>query len=346
MIDISTILKWKPKDKWLEIKTIDAHTEGEPLRIVISGIPFLEGETVLDKRNYMMKKFDHVRKAIMLEPRGHNDMYGAIIVDPDNKDSDFGVIFMHNEGYSTGCGHAVIAISKVLVETGVIKLNEPETEINMDVPSGTIKAFVKSKNKEVSSVRFINVPSFVEKLDAEIMTPKFGLINYDLAFGGAYYAIVNGRNLDLSINSTTSEFIDVGMEMKHSIIKEIKIEHPTIADMNFLYGIIFTFKPLDKKNHSRNVCVFANGEVDRSPTGTGVSARAAVHFKRGEIELKEALTIESILGSTFNVSVLEETNIGSLNAIISEVEGTANIIGKHTFWIDPDDDIGQGFMLS
>ena len=345
MIDISSISKWSPKNKWLEINTIDAHTEGEPLRIVISGLPILKGETVLEKRNYMMKKFDYVRKAIMLEPRGHADMYGAIIVEPDKKDSDFGVIFIHNEGYSTGCGHAVIGISKVLVETGVIKLNEPKTEINMDVPSGTIKAFVKSKNKKVSSVRFINVPSFVEKLDAEIMTPTLGLIKYDLAFGGAYYAIVNGRNFNLSINSTISEFIDIGMEIKHTIIKEVKIEHPTIADMNFLYGTIFTFKPLDKKNHSRNVCVFANGEIDRSPTGTGVSARAAVHFKRGEIKLKETLTIESILGSTFKVSVLEEASLGSLNAIIPEVEGTANIVGKHTFWIDPDDDIGKGFML-
>ena len=156
MIDISTISKWSPKNKWLEIKTIDAHTEGEPLRIVISGIPFLKGETVLEKRNHMMKKFDHVRKAIMLEPRGHADMYGAIIVEPDKNKSDFGVIFMHNEGYSTGCGHAVIAISKVLVETGVIKLNEPETEINMDVPSGTIKAFVKSKNKKVDEIIYMS----------------------------------------------------------------------------------------------------------------------------------------------------------------------------------------------
>ena len=345
MIDISTISKWSPKNKWLEIKTIDAHTEGEPLRIVISGIPFLKGRTVLEKRNHMMKKFDHVRKAIMLEPRGHADMYGAIIVEPDKKKSDFGVIFMHNEGYSTGCGHAVIAISKVLVETGVIKLNEPETEINMDVPSGTIKAFVKTKNKKVNSVRFINVPSFVEKLDAEISTPKFGLIKYDLAFGGAYYAIVNSSNLDLRSDSTLGAFIDVGMEIKNSIIRETNIEHPTITDMNFLYGIIFTFEPLDKNNHSRNVCVFANGEVDRSPTGTGVSARAAVHFKRGEIKLNETLTIESILGSTFKVSVLRETKLGSLNAIIPEVEGTANIVGKNTFWIDPDDDIGKGFML-
>ena len=345
MIDISTISKWSPKNKWLEIKTIDAHTEGEPLRIVISGIPFLKGKTVLEKRNHMMKKFDHVRKAIMLEPRGHADMYGAIIVEPDKKNSDFGVIFMHNEGYSTGCGHAVIAISKVLVETGVIKLNEPETEINMDVPSGTIKAFVKTKNKKVNSVRFINVPSFVEKLDAEISTPKLGLINYDLAFGGAYYAIVNGSNLGLSSGSTIGEFIDVGMDIKNSIIRETEIEHPTITDMNFLYGTIFTFEALDKKNHSRNVCVFANGEVDRSPTGTGVSARAAVHYKRGEIKLNETVAIESILGSTFKVSVLRETKLGSLNAIITEVEGTANIVGKNTFWIDPDDDIGQGFML-
>ena len=346
MIDLSPLEKWSPNNKRLEINTIDAHTGGEPLRIIINGFPRLNGNTVLEKRNHLAQEFDHLRKTIMLEPRGHADMYGALIVEPENKGSDFGVIFMHNEGYSTGCGHAVIAISTVLVETGIINVIEPETEINMDVPSGTIKSYVKVKNNKVNSVRFLNVPSFVELLDASISIPGLGIINYDLAYGGAYYAIVKGEDVGLNSKlSKMSEFVDIGMKIKNNIIQHIKIEHPIMPEMNFLYGTIFTFDPIDNNNHSRNVCVFANGEVDRSPTGTGVSARAAIHYARNEIKIREMLTIESIIGSTFNVSVIEESKIGSLDAVIPEVVGSANIVGRNTFWVDPTDDIAQGFML-
>ena len=346
MIDLLQLEKWSPNDSRHVINTIDAHTGGEPLRIIINGFPKLNGNTVLEKRNHLAQEFDHLRKTIMLEPRGHADMYGALIVEPENKGSDFGVIFMHNEGYSTGCGHAIIAISTVLVETGIINLREPETEINMDVPSGTIRSYVKIKNNKVNSVRFINVPSFVEFLDASISIPGLGVITYDLAFGGAYYAIVKGENVGLNIESSNiGDFIDIGMNIKNSIVQNIKIEHPIMPEMNFLYGTIFTFDPIDNNNHSRNVCVFANGEVDRSPTGTGVSARAAIHYARNEIKLREMLTIESIIGSTFSVSVVEESNIGSLDAVIPEVVGSANIVGRSTFWIDSSDDIALGFML-
>ena len=346
MIDFTKILSWKPSKNFLEIKTIDAHTEGEPLRVVIKGFPTLKGKTILEKRNNIIKDYDHIRKAIMLEPRGHADMYGAVITEPEKKSSDFGVIFMHNDGYSTGCGHAVIAISKILIETGAIETIEPETEINMDVPSGTIKSFVEVKNKIVQSIRFINVPSFVEKMDAKIFIPKVGNINYDLAFGGAYYAIVSADEVGLTHLATkTSNVIELGMKIKKAIANEVEIKHPYIVEMNFLYGTIFTFDPINKSNHSKNICVFANGEVDRSPTGTGVSARAAVHFARNEIKLNETIKIESIIGSTFEVKVIEKIKIGSLNGIIPEVRGTANIIGKNTFWIDPLDNIGEGFML-
>ena len=216
----------------------------------------------------------------------------------------------------------------------------------MDVPSGTIKSYVKVKNNKVNSVRFLNVPSFVELLDASISIPGLGIINYDLAYGGAYYAIVKGEDVGLNSElSKMSEFVDIGMKIKNSISQNIKIEHPIMPEMNFLYGTIFTFDPIDNNNHSRNVCIFANGEVDRSPTGTGVSARAAIHYARNEIKIREMLTIESIIGSTFNVSVIEESKIGSLDVVIPEVVGSANIVGRNTFWVDPTDDIAQGFML-
>ena len=344
MKNVSSILEWEAPAEWLEIKTIDAHTGGEPLRVIIDGYPSLSGNTILEKRQDAKENFDFIRKALMLEPRGHADMYGAIITPPETIEADFGVIFMHNDGYSTGCGHAVIAITKIFVETGIIEINEPETMIKMDVPSGTITAFAQVKNSKVVSIRFINIPSFVEILDGETDIYEFGNIKYDLAFGGAYYAIVNADDLGLNPNNINM-VTKIGMLIKNTINNQVKIMHPQEPEMNFLYGTIFTFKPKNKNNHSRNICVFANGEIDRSPTGTGVSARAAVHYARNEININETITIESIIGSTFDVSVIEEIKIGGKNAVIPQVVGTANIIGKNTFWIDPLDEKGQGFFI-
>ena len=344
--NVSEILEWRPPSEWLEIKTIDVHTGGEPLRIIIDGYPTLSGNTILEKRKCAKENFDFIRKALMLEPRGHADMYGVIITEPETDEADFGVIFMHNDGYSTGCGHAVIAVTKTFVETGLIKPIEPETMIRMDVPSGHIKAFAEVENGNVISARFINVPSFVEFLDAEIEVPDYGKIKYDLAFGGAYYAIVNTNDLGLEFEpKDVNEIINFGMSIKQAIIEKIEIMHTTEPEMNLLYGTIFTSKPKNQNNHSRNICVFANGEVDRSPTGTGVSARAAVHYARKEINLGEPITIESIIGSTFTVSILEETKIGEKDAVVPQVLGTANITGMNTFWIDPLDEKGRGFIL-
>ena len=200
MIEISKLKNWNPPDGRTEFQTIDAHTEGEPLRIILSGYPDLKGKTLLEKRTDAQNHHDELRKAIIWEPRGHADMYGAIIVEPDTTDADFGVIFIHNDGYSTGCGHAVIALTKVFVETGLISMNEPETEVNMDVPSGFIKSYAKVKNGQVTGVRFENVPSFVQSLDTEIDVPGLGMINYDLAFGGAFYAFVDVAQFDLDCN--------------------------------------------------------------------------------------------------------------------------------------------------
>ena len=346
MINVSKVLSWEPPDNWLEIKTIDAHTGGEPLRIIIDGYPELSGNTILEKRKDAKDRFDYIRKALMLEPRGHADMYGAIITEPEKDDSDFGVIFMHNDGYSTGCGHAVLAITKTFVETGLIEKTEPETMIKMDVPSGQITAFAQVDNGNVHGARFINVPSFVEYLDAEIELPFYGKIKYDLAFGGAYYAIIDVDNINIDVQpENITEIIKMGMLIKRSISDKVEIKHPLEPDMNFLYGVIFSFSPKVKNNHSRNICVFANGEVDRSPTGTGVSARAAIHYARNEISLDQPIIIESIVGSTFKVSVIKETIINGKEAIIPQVVGTANVISKNIFWIDPDDEIGKGFTL-
>ncbi len=346
MLNISQLKNWTPPNSWWEIQTIDAHTGGEPLRIVISGYPELKGKALLEKRADAMANHDEIRKAIMWEPRGHADMYGAIIVEPDTADAVFGVIFIHNEGYSTGCGHAVIALTKVLLETGLIDKTEPETEVRMDVPSGFIRSFAQVENGKVTGVRFQNVPSFVQELDAEVDVPGLGKIKYDLAFSGAFYAFVDVEQVELDCTEKSHDgLIKAGMQIKHAVMDSVEMAHPTEPDMNFLYGTIFTGPSNDPNNHSRNVCIFAEGEVDRSPTGTGVSARAAIHHSRGEIGIGESMTIESIIGSTFSVKVVGTESFGTYDSVIPEVSGNAFITGKNTFWINPDDPLKDGFIL-
>ena len=346
MIEIKKLENWQAPEDWFEIQTIDAHTGGEPLRIIISGFPKLNGNTLLEKRASAKNQFDEIRKALIWEPRGHPDMYGAIIVEPDTNSADFGVIFIHNEGYSTGCGHAVIALTKVFVETGLVPLNEPETKVKMDVPSGFIKSYAKVKNGQVTGVRFKNVPSFAQSIGAKVDVPGIGTINYDLAFGGAFYVFVDVAQLGLDCTSKyQNQLIETGMKIKHAVMNSVEMVHPLEPDMNFLYGTIFTDGSKNPSHHSRNVCIFAEGEMDRSPTGTGVSARAAILHAKGKIKLGESIIIESIIGSTFSVKVVTTTTFGHYNAVIPEVSGNAYITGKNTFWINPEDPLKNGFVL-
>lgn len=336
----------KLKKDLLKIKTIDMHTGGEPLRVIIDGYPEILGNTILEKRNYVKDNLDYLRTTLMFEPRGHADMYGVLIVEPQNEDSDFGVIFMHNEGYSTMCGHATIAITKLAVELGWVECTKPITNIKIDAPCGQLDSFASvNDNGEVTSVSFKCVPSFVIALDEQVYVEDIGDITYDLSYGGAFYAYVNADEIGLSLEKENyNKIISYGKKIKHAINQNKEnIKHPFENDLSFLYGTIFITK--SDKYHSKNVCVFADGEVDRSPTGSGVSGRAAIHYKKGEILLNESITIESILGSKFNVKVDSLVKYGNMDAIIPEVTGMAYITGEHTFIIDEKDNLKHGFFL-
>lgn len=343
---LKKLSNWSPSSDWLKITTIDTHTAGEPLRIVTNGIPELRGDTMLAKRRFMSKNYDHLRKHLMWEPRGHADMYGCIITQPVSQGADFGVIFMHNEGYSSMCGHGIIAITKVVVETGLVGMVKPQTIVKIDSPAGLITARAFIENKKVKEVSFENVPSYIVALNNEIEIPEYGTIKYDLAFGGAFYAYIQSADVGLTCYSKDiDKLIRTGIEIKKAIVKKVNIEHPFNDDLSFLYGTIFMDEPEDSNSHSRNVCVFADGEVDRSPTGTGVSGRLAIHYARGEIKINEPIIIESIIGTKFSGKVLKETKFGQYNAIIPEITGKAFITGKHEFIIDPDDQIGDGIFI-
>jgi len=338
--------KWELPNGWLKISTIDAHTEGEPLRVIIEGFPELLGNTILAKRRFAKENFDHLRTALMWEPRGHADMYGCIITPAVSPEADFGIIFLHNEGYSTMCGHGIIGVTKILLEIGLLPMTSPITTVKIDAPAGLITAYARIENNHVKSVYFHNVPSFVLALDEIVEVPGLGEVKYDIAFGGAFYAYVQAEDIGLRlIPDDYRQLIEKGMSIKRTIMKNRQIVHPFEADLNFLYGTIFIGSPLDKGSDSRNVCIFADGEVDRCPTGTGVGGRLAIHYKRGEIDLNQSLVIESILGSKFSGKIVKTTKYGPYEAVISEVEGRAYITGKNEFLIDPEDPLKDGFIL-
>ncbi len=337
---------WNPPSDWFTIKTIDAHAAGEPLRVIFDGFPEVKGNTILERRRFVKDRYDHLRKALMWEPRGHADMYGCILTPAVTDEADFGVLFTHNEGYSTMCGHGIIAVTTVVLETGFLLKKEPETTIKIDTPAGLVTAHARIKKGRVKSVYFHNVPSFVFALDQRVTVPGLGEIKYDIAFGGAFYAFVNADELGLNMTEENyRNLIESGMKIKHAVMKDKEIRHPFKPDLNFLYGTIFTGKAHDSQADSRNVCIFAEGEVDRSPTGTGVSARMALHHARGELQTGQSMTIESIIGSKFRGKVVEETTFGPYEAVIPEVEGSAYITGRHEFLIDPADPLKEGFIL-
>jgi len=337
---------WNPPQHWLKITTIDAHTAGEPFRVITGGLPDLPGDTILAKRRHMQDHLDHLRTALMWEPRGHADMYGCIVTPPVTAGADFGILFLHNEGYSTMCGHGIIAIVKVALETGLVTQTAPETTIRIDSPAGQVTAHARIADQKIQRIYFENVPSFVLALDEEIEVPGIGQIQYDIAFGGAFYAYVQAAGIGL--NCTPKDFpalTQKGMAIKRAIMATRATPHPFEEDLSFLYGTIFIGPAEAGASHSRNVCIFAEGEVDRSPTGTGVSGRLAIHHARQEIEIGQSLTIESILGTRFCGKIIQETTFGPYTAIIPQVEGHAYITGRHEFLIDPDDPLKEGFIL-
>jgi trans-L-3-hydroxyproline dehydratase len=340
------VLDWRAPGDWRRIRTIDAHTGGEPLRIILDGFPELPGDSILARRRAARESHDALRTALMWEPRGHADMYGCLITPPVTEHADFGVLFLHNEGWSTMCGHGIIAVTTVAVETGLVPRVPPETAVRIDSPAGLITAMARVEGDRVDCVRFRNVPSFVLGLDQHVDVPGLGAIRYDLAFGGAFYAYVQAADFGLTCAPEEySELLDIGMRIKRAVMAQRTIPHPLEEDLSFLYGTIFIAPPLSGDADSRNVCIFAEGEIDRSPTGTGVSGRMALHYARGEVGLGEPLVIESIIGTRFTGRVVEETTFGPHAAIIPEVEGTAHITGTHTFLIDPEDTLRNGFIL-
>jgi len=329
------------------IRTIDAHAAGEPLRLVVEGLPSPEGDTMLAKRAWAQKRLDHFRRSIMLEPRGHADMYGALLTEPVSAGAHAGVLFMHNEGWSTMCGHGVIAVTTIAIERDLIWPGTPT--LVLDSPAGPIEARAEISDahgrRRVSAVRFRNVPSFVFEAGLPI---KIGgrTILVDVAFGGAFYAIVDAEAVGLSVEPLKlPDLRRLGMEVKREVERARQVVHPVNAALTGIYGTIFTAPAQHPDAHLRNVTIFADAEVDRSPCGTGTAAVMAVLSEMGVLAEDAPFVHESIVGTLFRGRIAGRAPIGEKAAIVPEIEGSAWITGEHTFLIDGDDPLKAGFRI-
>ncbi|MEX2531054.1 MAG: proline racemase family protein [Gemmatimonadota bacterium] len=348
-------LTWAlPNEHAPRIRTIETHAAGEPLRIVVDGLPHIPGATILEKRRWAQEHLDDLRRALILEPRGHRDMYAAILTEPVTPDGHLGVLFLHNEGFSTMCGHGIIALSATLRRMGVLPANLEALRI--DTPAGRVEATFPEAGAGAGAgpdggtgpvrVGFRNVPSFVLARDREVEVEGLGRVRYDLAFGGAFYALVEAADVGISLRpEDASELARLGRTLQSAIASREDIVHPLQGDLGFLYGVIFVGPPENASHHSRNVCIFGDGEVDRSPTGTGVSARAALHHARHEVDLGEEFTVESILGTTFSCTAIGETRVGERPAVVPWVEGTGHLTGRAEYFLDPADPLRNGVLI-
>ena len=358
------------------IRTIDAHAAGEPLRLIIDGFPAPRGRTMLDKRAWVKAHADHLRKALMWEPRGHLDMYGALLTEPVSEGADAGVLFMHNEGLSTMCGHGIIAVVTIALERGLLTAARPSGDILFDSPAGPIRATARLLDAtpgtseaaspagpardaaephlrgtappatvRVGSVAFINVPSFVSHAGLPIRVGSRD-VRVDVAFGGAFYAIVDSEAVGLPIDALhLMDLRRAGMEIKHAVEAARRIVHPADPGLNGIYGTIFTGPPNDPSADLRNVTIFADAEVDRSPCGTGTSAVMAVLDAMNVLPAGRPFVHESLIGTTFRGRIAGREMVGDVPAIRPELEGSAWITGEHTFLVDDDDPLREGFRI-
>jgi proline racemase len=321
------------------IEAVDYHTAGEPFRIVTGGVPPLHGRTILEKRRFASERLDDIRRLLVHEPRGHADMYGCFVTEPEDDGADLGVVFFHNAGYSTACGHGTIALVTWALESERLATKPGERRVVVDVPSGRLETLARIEGGRVTAVRFRNVPSFVVARDLEAAG-----VAADVSFGGAFYASVKAP---FPVEpSNLPRFIELGREVKRELEAQRDFVHPLEPELRDVYGVIFwQAEGVGPPLVQRNVTVFADGEVDRSPCGSGTSARLALLGADGEVARGQELLHRSIIGTEFLARVVDVAEVDGMPAVVTEVEGSAHYTGRHEFVLDPADPLGAGFLL-
>ncbi|KIL77263.1 proline racemase family protein (plasmid) [Bacillus badius] len=319
------------------IETIDAHTMGEAARIVVDGIPHIQGHSMMEKKQHMQTKMDNIRKLLMHEPRGHLNMFGAILTEPCRPECDLGVLFMDSGGYLNMCGHGTIASVTVAINNGLIAKKD---KVLLDTPSGLVECYVDYENGKVKEVSFINVPAFLLEKSVSVLVENVGQVTVDIAFGGSFFAIADARAFNLQLNIDEQDKIAaLGMLIRNAVNEQLTIRHPEIPEINTVDLVEFSLQL--EENHYKNTVVFGDGQIDRSPCGTGTCAKlATLNLAPGEQIIQE-----SIIGSQFKGTVVGYTEAGRLQAIIPKITGSAWMTGMHKFSLEETDPYTEGFLL-
>lgn len=325
--------------------TIDTHTGGNPTRTLISGLPKLIGNTMSEKMLHMTKEYDWIRKLLMNEPRGHDVMSGALLTDPCHPDADMGVIYIETGGYLPMCGHDTIGVCTALVESGLIPIHEPITSIKLDTPAGLVEVDITVKNGKAIEVSFCNIPAFLLKR-VSVEVEGIGQVDADIAYGGNFYAIIDAKSVELElIPENASTIIDTAITIRNAINEQTEIVHPQHSFIRGLTHVEFYTAPTHLDADVKNTVVVPPGGIDRSPCGTGTSAKLAVLYANQEIAIGEEFVHESIVGSLFRGTVLNTTNVGTIPAVVTRITGSAWLMGMHRFFSHEEDPLNEGFLL-
>lgn len=328
------------------LNVIDTHTFGEPTRIVNGGLLKVKGSSVAEQRDYIAEHFDWLRGALIQEPRGHRDMFGAILLPPLSDDIDFGVVFMDNGNFLNMCGHATIGVSMAIVETGMVEVNDSEVKLVLETPAGKVYPTVKMEDNKVESVTFENVPAYLEAQDLKITIPDYGEIDTDISFGGNYFAWVDADKIGLKIDKmNTKEIKRVAALVKKEVNENYKVQHPTKDYINYIDIVTFFSKPTIDGATYKNVHIFSDNQADRSPGGTGTTAMVARMVGRGELKVHEEVICEGFVGGTFKGIATKPVKLGDKDGVITEITGKAFISGISNIFIDPDDPFKYGFIV-
>ncbi|MEU0519128.1 proline racemase family protein [Streptosporangium sp. NPDC006007] len=324
---------------------VDSHTEGMPTRVITGGVGVIPGATMAERRRYFMAEMDHVRTLLMYEPRGHSAMSGAILQPPTRPDADYGVLYIEVSGCLPMCGHGTIGVATVLVETGMVEVAEPVTTIRLDTPAGLVVAEVRVEDGAATAVTITNVPSFAAGLDRTVKVPGLGEVDYDLAYGGNYYAILPIASVGLPFDRSHKQgILDAGLAIMDAINEQDEPVHPLDDGIRGCHHVQFTAPGSDAR-HSRHAMAIHPGWFDRSPCGTGTSARMAQLHARGELALDTDFVNESFIGTRFVGRLTGETRVADLPAVVPAITGRAWVTGTAQYFIDPRDPFPEGFLL-
>lgn len=325
--------------------TIDTHTGGNPTRTLISGLPELKGKTMSEKMLYMKNEYDWIRKLLMNEPRGHDVMSGVLLTEPCDPDADIGVIYIETGGYLPMCGHDTIGVCTALIESGIITAKEPVTSLKLDTPAGLVEVDILVENGKAVEVSFNNVPSFLLK-SVNVDVEGIGEVQADIAYGGNFYAIIDAKSVGLDlVPENASDIIAKAIKIRNAINETTEVVHPQYPFITGLTHVEFFTDPTHKKADVKNTVVVPPGGIDRSPCGTGTSAKLAVLYGNGEIKIGDKFVHESIVGTLFKGRVLHETKVEGVEAVVTNISGSAWLMGMHRFFYNEEDPLREGFLL-